>query len=212
MAVTGLAEGVGLLSSLASSLLGGIGKKKQIERQNEINRQNWEQAFQVTRDQLSIAYNRTQIGVSEINRDRLRNKMAVRRASIKAKGTASVKAAQLGISGRRGSRVATQDIQREEAQAISDIDVSAEVEFTNAVNAFNDAAFKAINNLNSHSPLAVETPSTMDLVTGTLNSGINYYQGLSQAQQANLDNVFNFDSTTDIAPPQFSTGARTGGF
>ena len=117
MAISGLASGIGLVSKMVANYVGGKKDQKLIAAQNAAERAAWMDSLQQVRDQLSVAYNRTQQGIAEINRDKLASKMAIRKAAMSAKGEVSVQAAQLGIAGRRGSRKRT-DIAREEAGRI----------------------------------------------------------------------------------------------
>jgi len=210
MTFTGSAQLVGMIGGMASAYLSGRANKKAIEAQNRSNQAAWDASAQVLRDQLSVAYNRTQIGVAEVNRDRLASKLAIRRAQHKTVGTKNVQAAQLGISGRRGQGLLTQEVNRAAADAISDTDIGAEVQMTNVVNAFNDSARTAVANLNAHAPSAQQVPSTANLLINTLGTGVKYYSTLSKNQQTDLLNNFNFksDPAADVAPANLMDWGR----
>lgn len=198
MAVAGTAQLIGLGSSMAASFLSGRSQARQIEALNKSRQQAWDTSLQIVRDQLSIAYDRTQINLAEINRDRLRNKVAIRAAAAKEKGVRSVKAAQLGIAGTRGMLNITKEVARGEAEAISDTDIEAEVQMQNTVNAFNDSAKAAVANLNASAPVAQTVPSTLDMLSGAIGTGVKYVQSLSETQYTDL--LSNFNTTPAVEP------------
>ena len=199
MSFAGLAQGIGLVGNMVSSFIGSRAKKKQIEVQNAADLKAWDISFQILRDQLGVASNRTDTALTEANRDRIRNKMAIQKAAIKARGERSVSAAQLGVSGRRATPGITRGADRLAADALSDADINTEIESTNLVNRFNDAAVNAINNINSHAPVGRDSGGSA--LFGAIGSGINYYQHLSQNQQDDLISNFNFNTdAVDTSP------------
>lgn len=195
----------GLVSSLAGSILNYSSQKSAIEAQNRANKAAWERAAQDTRDQLTIAYNRTLTGLQEVNRDKIRNKIAVRSAGAKAVGTASVQAAQLGIVGRRGS-TAPQEIEREVAQKVSDAQINSEIQSRNLTQAYTDTATAAVDNLNNQAPTLYEGPGTLEMLTGTLSTGVNYYNQLSSAQKSDVKSNFKWAATKLTEPLSWGSG------
>lgn len=198
--MSGASAGASVIGSMVTSFLSGRAEKKRIQAENAAKLAAWQEAVVDLREQLTTAYNRSEIELSEINRDKVTNKMAVRVAGGKAKGTAQVQAAQIGVAGRRGFRSITSEIGRQEADAINEIEVNTEIAFTNSVNAFNDTASAAIANLNRQRPGMSAGPSTMDMLGGSLNSGMDAYSKLSTSQQADLRSNFNFKSSATPEP------------
>lgn len=199
--MAGTTSGWGLASSMIGTYLSNHAENKRIEDQNELDQQAFDFALSKLRDQLTVAYQRTQTGLSEINRDKLTRQLAVRKAGIEGRGEATVQAAQLGVQGRRGSSTA-KDITREEANLISEANIDAAVEESNAINAFNDAANQAVSNLNMHRPFAVQTKSTGEMLTESIGSGLTYYTKLSSAQKADLKSTFNWKIKTKLSNPK----------
>lgn len=181
-----IAGSVGLVSSLVGSFASGIAQKKIAKSTNKALTDSWADAAQATRDQLTVAYNRTLTSLEEVNRDKIYTQIAAKSAGIAAKGTAEVNAAQLGIEGKRGVSFQTREIDREVANVVSDSEINAQVQVINTTNAFTDAAKAAVNNLNNQSPVGVSVPSTLTMVTDVLGSGVNYYNKLSTAQRSDL--------------------------
>lgn len=182
---TNWAGTVGLVSNLASSILGGVNANNAVDAQNEANKKAWNNAVQDTRDQLTTAYNRTSTALSEINRDKINTKMAVRAAGAKATGTANVKAAQLGIEGKRGDN--TQDsIARATANAVSDAEINSQIQARNATQAYTDTAEQAIASLNSQSPTSISGVSTVEILSNAISSSAGYYNKLSTAQKSDV--------------------------
>ena len=181
-----IAGSVGLVSSLVGSFASGIAQKKIAKSTNKALTDSWADAAQATRDQLTVAYNRTLTSLEEVNRDKIYTQIAAKSAGIAAKGTAEVNAAQLGIEGKRGVSFQTREIDREVANVVSDSEITAQVQVINTTNAFTDAAKAAVNNLNNQSPVGVSVPSTLTMVTDVLGSGVNYYNKLSTAQRSDL--------------------------
>ena len=200
MSYAGSASIIGMVGSMASSYLATSARNKAIKAQNKANQEAWEASAQVLRDQLSIAYNRTQIGVAEANRDRLANKMAVRTAQASATGQARVSAAQLGVSGRRGQGLLTQSVDRQAATAVSDIDINTQTEMMNVVNAFNDSASAAVAGLNANAPSTMGITSTLSTVISTIGAGASYWDGMSANQKADVSSNFNFKTTGSVNP------------
>ena len=181
-----IAGSVGLVSSLVGSFASGIAQKKVAKSTNKALTDSWADAAQATRDQLTVAYNRTLTSLEEVNRDKIYTQMAAKSAGVAAKGTAEVNAAQLGMEGKRGVSFQTREIDREVANVVSDSEINAQVQVINTTNAFTDAAKAAVNNLNNQSPVGVSVPSTLTMVTDVLGSGVNYYNKLSTAQRSDL--------------------------
>jgi len=181
-----IAGSVGLVSSLVGAFASGIAQKKIAKSTNKALTDSWADAAQATRDQLTVAYNRTLTSLEEVNRDKIYTQIAAKSAGIAAKGTAEVNAAQLGIEGKRGVSFQTREIDREVANVVSDSEINAQVQVINTTNAFTDAAKAAVNNLNNQSPVGVSVPSTLTMVTDVLGSGVNYYNKLSTAQRSDL--------------------------
>lgn len=181
-----IAGSVGLVSSLVGSFASGIAQKKVAKSTNKALTDSWADAAQATRDQLTVAYNRTLTSLEEVNRDKIYTQIAAKSAGVAAKGTAEVNAAQLGIEGKRGVSFQTREIDREVANVVSDSEINAQVQVINTTNAFTDAAKAAVNNLNNQSPVGVSVPSTLTMVTDVLGSGVNYYNKLSTAQRSDL--------------------------
>lgn len=181
-----IAGSVGLVSSLVGSFASGTTQKKIAKSTNKALTDSWADAAQATRDQLTVAYNRTLTSLEEVNRDKIYTQIAAKSAGIAAKGTAEVNAAQLGIEGKRGVSFQTREIDREVANVVSDSEINAQVQVINTTNAFTDAAKAAVNNLNNQSPVGVSVPSTLTMVTDVLGSGVNYYNKLSTAQRSDL--------------------------
>jgi len=181
-----IAGSVGLVSSLVGSFASGIAQKKVAKSTNKALTDSWADAAQATRDQLTVAYNRTLTSLEEVNRDKIYTQIAAKSAGIAAKGTAEVNAAQLGIEGKRGVSFQTREIDREVANVVSDSEINAQVQVINTTNAFTAAAKAAVNNLNNQSPVGVSVPSTLTMVTDVLGSGVNYYNKLSTAQRSDL--------------------------
>ncbi len=181
-----IAGSVGLVSSLVGSFASGIAQKKIAKSTNKALTDSWADAAQATRDQLTVAYNRTLTSLEEVNRDKIYTQIAAKSAGIATKGTAEVNAAQLGIEGKRGVSFQTREIDREVANVVSDSEINAQVQVINTTNAFTDAAKAAVNNLNNQSPVGVSVPSTLTMVTDVLGSGVNYYNKLSTAQRSDL--------------------------
>lgn len=186
----------GLLASLIDGFASGSSQSKQIEAQNKANKAAWEAAAQQTRDQLTIAYNRTLTGLQEINRDKIAAQQAAEIAGAEATGTAEVSAAQLGITGKRGSTAAA-SVERKVANAKSDAVINAKIESVNAVNYYSDVAKTAVNNLNSQSPTAINNPGILGTVTSTITSGFSYYNKLSDAQKSDVSS--NLKQVADTA-------------
>lgn len=181
-----IAGSVGLVSSLVGSFASGIAQKKIAKSTNKALTDSWADAAQATRDQLTVAYNRTLTSLEEVNRDKIYTQIAAKSAGVAAKGTAEVNAAQLGMEGKRGVSFQTREIDREVANVVSDSEINAQVQVINTTNAFTDAAKAAVNNLNNQSPVGVSVPSTLTMVTDVLGSGVNYYNKLSTAQRSDL--------------------------
>lgn len=181
-----IAGSVGLVSSLVGSFASGIAQKKIAKSTNKALTDSWADAAQATRDQLTVAYNRTLTSLEEVNRDKIYTQIAAKSAGIAAKGTAEVNAAQLGIEGKRGAGFQMREIDREVADVVSDAEINAQVQVINTTNAYTDAAKAAVNNLNNQSPVGVSVPSTLTMVTDVLGSGVNYYNKLSTAQRSDL--------------------------
>ena len=186
-------SGAGLLTSMVGSYLSNKRDNKLIKKQNRADEAAWDDALNKMRDQLTIAYERTQTGIQEINRDRINKKIAIRKSVRSAEGTANVQSAQLGISGRRGSSAA-KSIVREGLNQESEVNIDAEIEETNAINTFNDAAESAVQNLNNQKPYAAPTKSAGVMMTEAVGTGLNYYNKLSKAQKTDLGGSFKWDS------------------
>ena len=192
---TGYASGIGVAGSVATSILGTWAQNKQIKEANRIAKEQWYRGLQAVRDQISTAFNRTQKVRSDILRDRIRSKMAVRSAAASAKGTRRVQAAQLGIQGRRASRLVTSDIERAEGQELSDADINAQTQLTTLHHSYTDSANAAIANLNSWSPVAAPTTGFVAGSIAGLNAGLDTYNSLSQNQKSDLKSLFTFKNT-----------------
>lgn len=153
---------------LASSILGGMSQRKAIKAQNAAELKQWHLAYKEVRRQLGVSYGRTQTAINEINRDKIRTQMAVRVAGRVTKGTRAVKAAQMGIQGKRASRDIYVPVDREVANAVSDAERNAAIQEQNALNQYNDTAQAAINNLNNNAPLSRAVPSIGGILVGAL--------------------------------------------
>jgi hypothetical protein len=194
---------MGAFGTIASTIAGLYAWEDEvdaIEAQNEARLQAWNVAASALRDQLSTGYNRTGDIEVQIRRDNIVQQIAIRGAAHRAKGQATVKAAQMGIQG-RGQADITRDISIEEANAVSEVMINTEIQMINTVNQFNDAARSAVDNLNAQSPTPMATPSVMTGLINTVGSGLNYYNNLSTTQQKDVQNVFSFK--------QFDFGTKT---
>lgn len=200
---TGLVSGAGVALSVATSILGTMADNKRIKEANRLAKEQWNKGLQAVRDQISTAFNRTARVRADIVRDRIRGKMNIRAAAASAKGVRRVSAAQLGIQGRRAGRLITSDIEREEAQAISDTDTNTETALYNTFIGFTDSANAAIANLNSWSPVAKQTTGFTAGAVSALNTGFTAYNALSEKQKSDLKSKFNFKSA-----PKISTAAQ----
>lgn len=204
------AGATGTIFSGIASMYDWKSKVEAVEAQNAANAEAFKVATQTLRDQLSVAYNRTTNIMTQVKRDRVVRQLAIRKAAYKARGQATTQAAQLNIQGRRAQMDITRDVSREEANAVSDININSEIEMINTVNQFNDAATAAVANLNNQRPTTVQAPSRMSGLLNTVGAGLNYYNRLSTTQQQDVKNVFSFKSfdfgtKTKVSSPQIET-------
>jgi len=173
-----------------------MAQRKAIKAQNAAELAQWKRTYKEVRRQLGVAYGRTQTQISEANRDKVRNQMAARVAGRQAKGSRSVKAAQMGIQGRRASRDIYVPVDREVANAVSDEARNATIKEQNALNHFNDTAQAAIINLNNNAPLARAVPSIGGIIAGAASTALNIYSSMSPSQQADFKNTFKSSDTS----------------
>lgn len=186
------AGSIGMVSSLVGSITSYASQRNALKDANASAVDSWNKAAQETRDQLTIAYNRTLTSLNEVNRDKIYTKIAARKAGIKATGQVAVQAAQLGIEGRRGVNMQEREINSEVANTISDAEINSQIQAINVTNAYTDAATSAVYNLNSQAPTSTSIPSTASMIADTLGAGVNYYNKLSPAQKSDMKENFNW--------------------
>ena len=188
--------GMGL--SMASSILSSTSTNENIDQINAFKKAQWEENKELTAEYLATSAYRTERAYDEATRTAIRTKMSALRAGISARGDAEVKAAALGIQGKRATPEITRDISRAEADAISDANINLKTELTNITEHFNDLAQKAIMNLNNARPTFQAGISTGDMLLGAVSQGMNYYHGLSATSKAEINSTFSglFSSNT----------------
>lgn len=192
--------GMGL--SMASSILGSVDESAKIDQLNAFNKQQWENNVAITSEMIGTLSERTDRAYDDATQQAVRTKMSVIRAGIEAKGEAEVKAAAIGIQGKRATREITRDISRAEAEAISDANINLQTELSNITEYFNDTANRAIMNLNNARPVYQETPGIQDILLSAGLSGFEYYRGMSDASKAEISAGFNDFFKKESAVPE----------
>jgi len=189
-----------LIAGLASSILGGIGKRKQAEAQNKALKAQFEMNKSITQEALSTLSYRTDVAETEVVRDRVNRNIATKKAVRKATGSAKVSAAQLGIAGRRPD-LALKEASKEGANLISDSNINAQIQLQNLTNQLNDTAATMVANLNNARPVYAEVPGTGALIVNAGISLVNSYDGMSDESKselsADVSSLFKKDSIPD---------------
>lgn len=188
----GSVVGIGL--SMASSYLSNKSTNDQISQQNRLNELQWADNKQFVAEMLTTSAYRTDRAYAEATRAAIRTKMAAKRAGMQARGQAEVKAAQMGVAGKRASQDITRDISRQEADVISDANINLQTELTNITEHFNDTAHQAIQNLNNSRPTIDSGISTISMLTQAGAAGLSYYNSMSEVSKAEFKNFFKSDS------------------
>jgi len=174
-----------LIAGLASSILGGLSKRKQAKAQNKALQAQFELNKSITQEGLGTLSYRTSVAESEVVRDRVNRNIATKKAIRKSTGTAKVSAAQIGAAGKRVDLGLT-EATKEGANIISDNNINAQIELQNLTNQLNDTAASMVQNLNNARPTMQEVPSTAGLLVNAGISLVNAYGGMSDLSKAEL--------------------------
>lgn len=178
-----------IFSSFASSIFGGLQKKKQTEAYNEALRLQFETNVAITEESLSVLDYRTSVAETEAIRDRVRQNIATKKAVKEATGEAVVKAAQIGAAGRR-VELGFKEAEKQGANLISDANVNAQIALTNITNQFNDTAKRMIDNLNMARPTYQDVPSTTEILLGAGMNAFSTYAQMDDTGRAGINESF----------------------
>jgi len=181
-------------SALASSIGGAVStyySVEQLKDQVKAMIKAFEKNKKILRGQLATAQNRVNVAITESNRDKLRTQMIARVAAGEAKGEVLVKAAQIGLAGKRAFKGTLKSIGRKEADIVSDANINAAIQKTNLINKYNDTALLAIQNLNQGKPSLTSSGGNAILAAfAGASTAFQSYQGLSRNQQQDIRNEF----------------------
>ena len=179
--------------SIASSVLGGVQRNKDLEAQYRQMEAQHQMNIAVTRTMLNSLSMRVNRQFMEINRDKLRIQKDIHGQAVEARGQLRVQAAQLGVTGKRSALNIQQRVGRAEADAISDSEINAEIQQWNQNETHYDTAQRAITNLNNQIP---NVPQSNKWGTGlqVIGTAANTYYSMDKLDKAQ----FNKDLTSYI--------------
>lgn len=195
-----LLQAAGLFMSIAGQYSSAKAANEQIEADNALKAQQWEQNRDLTALVISRLSYKTDRAVSEAVRDSVRTKMIAQKAAHAAEGAATVQAAHLGTGvGKRASLATYKPSSREAGDMINDANVNLQTDLTNIVEHYNETAMNAIANLNNASPIFGSGASTTQMLIDAAGSGLNYYNSMSSASKSELSSLFKGSSGVQAA-------------
>lgn len=180
-----------------------------VRASNAFQAKQYERNKNLTIDMLTTLDERTNRAEAEATRYSIRNKIQVRKAAHVAEGEATVRAAAIGGGrGVRASLATFRPAARVAGDLITEANINLQTELINIKEQHDDAAVRAIINLENNTPLYGGTQSTMSMLTDMAGSTLSYYNNMSDARKSNLKGIFSRTRYESIKPIQINYGGR----
>lgn len=195
-----MGAGTNIISSVAGVGWGAIGDRAAINKQNATNLAQWEENVELTQHMIGTLAYRTSQEQADIKRDKINAIIATKKAVRQKEGDQAVVAAQMGAEGRRPERLLKYGVSREGADAVTDAELTEEIELRNSTTRYNDTAQQMLDSLNAARPSYQSKPSMLSYALTLGGTGASAYAESSPSERAqfgsSMRGLFTQNTTT----------------